>query len=360
MDQGQLVGEGIAPLVVAEISANHLGSRSRFLELIEASAEAGADLVKFQTYTADTMTLNVDSGQFQVSPDHPLWGGRPLYALYQEAMTPWEWQGEGFELARKCGIDAFSSPFDRSAVDFLAQFDPPAYKIASLEVIDIDLISYAARQGRPVIISGGAATTAELAVALEAANRSGASQTIPMLCTSAYPARPADSRLSTIPAWAATFQTPVGLSDHSLGITTAIAAVALGACMVEKHVTLSRSDGGVDSAFSTEVGELVDLVQCVREAWTSVQGGVRTEPLPAEDESCRLRRSLHVATDVKVGDVITRDNVRSLRPAGGWAPAHLDSVLGLQFSRSVPMGTPFTLDLIAEAPGASRAAFTDD
>lgn len=344
-----LLGTDGPPVLIAEISGNHMGSRSRFLELIQVAAEAGADLIKFQTYTPDTITLPVDTPAFRISAGHGLWGGRTLYSLYQEAMTPWEWHAEGFELARSLGADAFSSPFDWSAVDFLEQFDPPAYKIASLEVTDLDLIGYVSSKGRPVVISGGAATTAEMARAVEHATAKGASQVIPMLCTSSYPADPADARLMTIPAWTSTFGRPVGLSDHTLGIGVAVAAVALGCRVVEKHLTLSRGDGAIDGAFSMQPDEFAQLVLEVRAAWQAVQG-VRTEPIEAEAESRRLRRSLYVSTSVKAGDTITRENVRSVRPAGGLETIRLEELLGRRFGRRAEMGTPMTLDLI-ESPG---------
>ncbi len=338
------------PLLVAEISGNHMGSRQRFLELIHATAEAGADLVKFQTYTADTITLDVDAPSFRVSDEHPLWPGRRLHSLYQEASTPWEWQGEGFELARKLGIDAFSSPFDWSSVDFLEQFDPPAYKIASIEVTDLDLIEYVASKGRPVIISSGAATTAELAQGMEVARRSGASQVIPLLCTSSYPADPAQARLATIPAWSRTFDTPVGLSDHTLGIGVAVAAVALGARVIEKHITLRRDEGGVDAAFSMQPEEMAQLAAEMKVAHVACQG-IRTGPVPGEEESLRFRRSLYVALDVRAGDPVTRQNVRSVRPAGGLPTARLVEILGARFTRDAAAGTPMDYRLIEGSSG---------
>ena len=337
------------PLLIAEISGNHMGSQSRFMELIHSAAESGADLVKFQTYTPDTITLPVDTPDFRISPTHDLWGGRTLYSLYQEAMTPWDWQGEGFELARSLGIDALSSPIDRSAVDFLEQFNPPAYKIASREATDLDLIDYVSAKGRAVIISSGAASLGEIAEAVEHAALAGASEVIPMVCTSAYPADPADAQLRTIPAWSTTFGLPVGLSDHTLGIGVAVASIALGGRVVEKHLTLSRADGGVDGAFSMEPDEFAQLSREMRSAWQAVQG-VRTRPIAAEDESRRLRRSLYVAVDVvKAGDAITRENVRSVRPAGGLPTVRLGELLGRRFGRSARMGTPMSMDLI-EAP----------
>ncbi len=341
----RLLGPEDPPRIVAEISGNHKGSHSRFLELIHAAAESGADYVKFQTYTADTMTLNVDTPEFRISADHELWGGRSLYSLYQEAMTPWDWQGEGFELARSLGIEAFSSPFDRTSADFLDQFAPPAFKIASLEVTDLDLIGYVASKGRPVIISSGAASLAELAVALECSDASGAPQTIPMLCTSAYPASPADARLRAIPAWRDTFNGPVGLSDHTLGIGVAVASVALGCRIVEKHITLNRGDGGVDSAFSMEPSEMAQMAAEMHNAWLAVEGAIGAY-VQAEDESRRLRRSLYVAVDVAAGEIITRDNVRPVRPAGGLETARLEDLLGRRFGRGASAGTPMTLDLL--------------
>lgn len=334
------------PLVVAEISANHNGTEQRFLDLIRAAVDCGADLVKFQTYTADTLTLRVDRPEFRISAGHPLWGGMLLHDLYRAAHTPWEWHAAGFELAAELGVGAFSSPFDASAVDFLEQFDPVAYKIASLEIGDLPLIRRAAATGRPVVISAGTARTSELARAVEAAQDAGASQVALLLCTSSYPAPASEANLLTIPAWHSALGIPIGLSDHTRGIGVSIAAVALGARLIERHFTLDRSEGGFDAEFSLEPHELTQLVTEVRDAWSAL-GQVRTGPTKAESESQRLRRSLWVADDVAAGDVVTTGNVRSVRPAGGMDPAWLPELLGRCFASDVVAGTPMSWELLA-------------
>lgn len=342
----QLSDSTLPPVVVAEISGNHNGDRDRFLDLIRAAADTGVDAVKFQTYTADTITLPVDSGAFRVSDDHPLWPGARLYDLYEQAHTPWEWHDEGFALARNLGIEAFSSPFDKTATDFLEQFDPPAFKIASLEIVDLPLISYVASKGRPVIISVGTANMTEVAAAVDAARVGGAAEIVVLQCTSSYPADPADANLLTIPMLAAELHVPVGLSDHTMGIGVSIAAVALGARMIEKHFTLSRADGGVDAAFSLEPAELTQLVSEARNAFLAL-GSPRVSAPEAEAESLRLRRSLYVAADVRRGDVITEANVRSVRPNGGLPPADIGSLVGRRFAADACVGTPMAWDLVA-------------
>lgn len=333
------------PVVVAEISGNHNGDRQRFLDLIRAAADTGVDAVKFQTYTADTITLPVDSGAFRISADHPLWPGARLYDLYEQAHTPWSWHHSGFALARELGIEAFSSPFDKTATDFLEEFDPPAYKIASLEIVDLPLITYVASKGRPVIISAGTANAAEVCAAVEAARQGGASDVVVLQCTSSYPAEPRDANLRTIPALAAQLDVAVGLSDHTMGIGVSIAAVALGARVIEKHFTLSRSDGGVDSAFSLEPTELAELVTEARNAFVAL-GSPRTNAHTAEAESLRLRRSLYVATNVVSGELITEENVRSVRPNGGLAPVEIYKLLGKRFRADAEVGTPMSWSLV--------------
>ncbi len=334
------------PLVVAEISANHNGTERRFLDLIRAAADCGADMVKFQTYTADTLTLCVDRPEFRVSAAHPLWGGMLLHDLYQAAHTPWQWHAAGFELAAELGLGAFSSPFDATAVDFLEQFDPIAYKIASMEVGDLPLIERAAATGRPIVMSAGTARTSELARAIETAADAGAAEVVLLLCTSSYPAPVAEANLRTIPAWREAFGIPIGLSDHTLGIAVSIAAVALGARLVERHFTLDRAEGGFDAEFSLEPAELTQLVAGVRDAWSAL-GKVRTGPTGAEAESQRMRRSLWVAEDVSAGETITAANVRSVRPAGGLDPALLPELLGRRFAVDASIGTPMAWDLLA-------------
>jgi pseudaminic acid synthase len=334
------------PIVVAELSGNHNGNRGRFLDLIRAAAQAGADAVKFQTYTADTMTLPIDSPDFRVSDDHPLWPGARLYDLYEQAHTPWEWHAEGFALARSLGIDAFSSPFDRTATDFLEDFDPPMYKIASLEVTDLPLIRYVASKSRPVVLSVGTADFAEIAEAVQAARDGGASEIVVLQCTSSYPADPADANLRTIPTLREALGVYVGLSDHTVGVGVSIAAVALGARLIEKHFTLNRTDGGVDSAFSLEPTELRVLVDGVRDAHLAL-GTSRIQPPAAEAESKRLRRSLYVAADVRAGDIVDDVVVRAVRPGGGLKPGLMPDLIGRRFAVDAVAGTAMSWDLLS-------------
>lgn len=333
------------PYIIAEISGNHGGSLERARELVIAAAEAGADSVKFQTYTADTLTLRSDAPAFRISDGHDLWGGRTLHDLYEEAHTPWEWHEELFALARENGIEPFSSPFDATAVDFLETLSPAMYKIASLEIIDTGLLRKVAATGRPVILSNGSASVAELATAVETLQSAGVTDLTVLACTSAYPADPKDSNLRSIPALRDVLGVPVGLSDHTLGIGVAIAAVALGARVIEKHLTLSRDEPTVDSAFSLEPAELASLVRETRAAWEAL-GETSPRVVSAESETHRLRRSLWVAENVRAGDPVTEQNVRSVRPAGGLAPVELDAVLGRRFTRDVPAATPMSWDLV--------------
>jgi N-acetylneuraminate synthase len=334
------------PLVVAELSGNHNGDRDRFLGLIRAASTAGADAVKFQTYTADTITLPVRTERFRISGDHPLWGGETLYDLYEKSHTPWEWHADGFALARELGMAAFSSPFDSTAVDFLEQFDPPCHKIASMEIVDIPLIRYAASTGRPLVISIGTASLAEVATAVEAARAGGANEVVLLQCTSSYPADPVDANLRTIPALRNALGVELGLSDHTLGIGVSVAAVALGARVIEKHFTLDRTDGGVDAAFSLTPSELAMLVTEVRTAHVAL-GSTRSMALPAEAESLRLRRSLYVVQDVTAGEYVAPTTVRSVRPSGGLPPIALESLIGRRFVADVLAGTPMSWDLVA-------------
>ncbi|WP_223694628.1 pseudaminic acid synthase [Leifsonia poae] len=333
-----------APLVVAEISGNHNGSLPRALDIVRAVADAGAQAVKIQTYTADTITLNVDSPAFRVSDGHELWGSRTLYDLYQEAHTPWEWHEPIFSLANDLGMLAFSTPFDETAVEFLESFDVPLYKIASLEIVDLPLIRQVAATGKPMILSVGTASIGEVAAAVEAARSGGCHDITLLACTSSYPAIPDDAHLRRMPVMAEMFGTKVGLSDHTLGIGVAVAATALGASVIEKHVTLARADGGVDSAFSLEPHELAQLVtEC--DAASRALGSASTWATSAENESLRLRPSLYVTSEVHAGDVVSHENVRSVRPGGGLAPVELDRIIGRRFARDATMGTAVDWDL---------------
>ena len=340
------VGEGARPLIVAELSGNHNGSLERALAIVDAAADAGADAVKLQTYTADTMTLDAGGRDFTIDDPSSPWHGRRLYDLYGEAATPWEWHPALFERARERGIACFSSPFDESAIAYLERFDPPAYKIASFELTDLPLIAAAARTGRPLIVSTGMATLEEIGAAVTTAREHGAPDVVLLKCTSTYPASPQNSHLRTIPDLRARFGCEVGLSDHTGGIGAAIAAVALGAAMIEKHVTLARADGGVDAAFSLEPHELAALVLESARAWEAL-GEVRYGPTRAERGSLRFRRSLYVADDVRAGDELTPRNVRIVRPGFGLPPSAYADVLGRRAARDLARGTALAWEHIA-------------
>ena len=333
------------PMIIAEISGNHNGSLDRALEIVRAAASAGAHAVKIQTYTADTITLDVDSPAFRVSEGHALWGSRTLHDLYEEAHTPWEWHQPIFALAQELGMLAFSTPFDETAVEFLESLDVPMYKIASLEIVDLPLIEQVAATGKPVILSVGTASIGEIADAVEAARRGGCDDLTLLACTSSYPAEPDDANLRRIPVMAEMFGVKVGLSDHTPGVGVSIAATALGATVIEKHVTLRRSDGGVDSAFSLEPEELRLLVDGCDDAARAL-GSAHVWTTGAEAESLRLRPSLYVSADVSAGDLVTADNVRSVRPAGGLPPADLPRVLGRRFAVDAAVGTPVSWDAL--------------
>jgi pseudaminic acid synthase len=332
------------PLIVAEISGNHNGSLPRALDIVRAIADTGAHAVKIQTYTADTITLNVDSPAFRISDGHELWGSRKLYELYEEAHTPWGWHEPIFSLARDLGMIAFSTPFDETAVDFLESLDVPVYKIASLEIVDLPLITQVAQTGKPMIISVGTASIAEAAEAVAAAKAGGCTDITLLACTSSYPAQPDDANLLRMPAMAKIFGTKVGLSDHTMGLGVSVAAAALGASVIEKHVTLRRSDGGVDSAFSLEPAELAQLVEACDMAVRAL-GSADSWASSAENESLRLRPSLYVSADVKAGDIASPLNVRSVRPSGGLPPKEIDRVIGRPFIVNAGPGTPVSWDL---------------
>jgi len=335
----------VKPFIIAEMSGNHNQSLERALKIVDLAAEAGVDAVKLQTYTPDTMTLDIHTGEFFIRSETNLWKGQSLYNLYKEAYTPWEWHQAIFERCRQHGILAFSSPFDETAVDFLESLGAPAYKIASFENIDLPLIRKAASTGKPIILSTGMATAAELDEAVRAIRGQGNDQIVLLKCTSTYPAAPEYSNLATIPHMRELFQTEVGLSDHTLGIGTAIAAVALGATVIEKHVTVSRAEGGVDAAFSLEPDELRQLVVETERAWLSL-GRVHYGPTEAEKPSLDHRRSLYIGADLKAGDTLTREHVRVIRPGHGLPPKYLDLVLGKRVKRDVAKGTPLSWDLL--------------
>ncbi|WP_018908198.1 pseudaminic acid synthase [Salinispora arenicola] len=340
-----LVGPGEPPLVVAEVSGNHNGSLDRALEIVDAVAASGAQALKLQTYTPDTITIDHDGPAFRISDGHDLWGGENLYQLFQRAHTPYEWHGPIFERARRHGLTVFSSPFDHTAVELLEELNAPAYKIASSELVDLPLIRLVASTGKPLVISTGMATMAEIDAAVRAAREGGADGVVLLACTASYPAPPQDSNLRRVPVLADAFGLPVGLSDHTPGIGVPVASVALGACLVEKHVTLARADGGVDSDFSLEPAELAALRVETERAWAAL-GSAVVGPTPTEREGLRFRRSLHVVADVRAGEPVTRANVRSIRPAGGLHPDELDRVLGRTFAWDVRRGTPLSWEQI--------------
>lgn len=342
---GRRIGAGNPPFVIAELSGNHNGSLDRAIAIVDAVAGAGAPAVKLQTYTADTLTIDVDSPAFRVGADHDLWGGRTLYDLYTQAHTPWGWHRPLFERARRHGLVPLSSPFDPSAVALLEELGTQVYKVASAEIVDLPLIREIGRTGKPVIISTGMATLGEIDAALTAARAGGAGAVILLVCTAAYPATPDEARLLAIPALREAFGVPVGLSDHTRGVGVSVAAVALGAVVIEKHVTLSRADGGVDAAFSLEPAELAALVtetDAARRAVTAPRFG----PTPGEVDVLRLRRSLYVVAGVRAGDAVTTENVRSIRPAGGLPPDTIAVLLGRRFTQDAPRGTPMSWDLV--------------
>lgn len=339
--------------VVAEISANHNQSFAKAVEIIEAAREAGADAVKIQTYTADTLTIRSDEECFRVSGG-TLWDGRTLHDLYAEAYTPWNWQPQLKEIANGLGLDLFSSPFDDSAVDFLEQMDVPAYKIASFEIVDLPLIRRVASTGKPVIISTGMASLEEIDEAVRTFREAGGCQLALLKCSSAYPAPPEEINLRTIPHLAATFGAPVGLSDHTLGIAVSVAAVAIGAVIVEKHLTLSRSVPGPDSVFSLEPEEFKEMVDAIRDVEKAL-GRVSYKAGSNESRSCNFRRSLFVVRDVHSGEVFTYENVRSIRPAHGLHTRHLEEVVGRHAARDIKRGTPLSWSLVADVPSVVPA-----
>lgn len=335
---------GKSVYVIAELSANHGGSKARALEVIHAAREAGADAVKFQHYTAETITVRSDHPDFRVSGG-TLWDGRQLADLYAEAMTPWEWTADLVAEANKLGIDWLSSPFDNTAVDFLEQFNIATYKIASFELVDLPLIRYVASKGKPMIMSTGMSTLEEIDAAVRAAQNAGAPQVSVLRCNSTYPANSSEMDLAAIPAMIAKWGIPVGLSDHTMTSVTAISAVALGATIIEKHITIRRSDGGPDGAFSLEPHEFAAMIRDIREA-SSALGTARFGPSASEVNSLKFRRSLRAVTAIKAGDQITEHNVRSVRPAGGLPPDDFSRVSGLKAKRDIAVGDPITNDLL--------------
>ncbi|TVO54361.1 pseudaminic acid synthase [Denitromonas halophila] len=342
---GRRIGLGESPFIIAEMSGNHNQSLDRALEIVDAAAKAGAHGLKIQTYTPDTMTIDLDEREFHISDSKSLWAGTSLYKLYGEAYTPWEWHKPIFDRARELGMIPFSSPFDETAVDFLESLNVPCYKIASFENTDVQLIRRVAATGKPLIISTGMATAAELDESVRAAREAGCRDLILLKCTSTYPATAENTNIRTIPHMRELFGCEVGLSDHTMGSGVSVASVALGATVIEKHFTLCRADGGVDSAFSLEPAELTDLVEATERAWQAL-GSVSYGPTEAERKSLQYRRSLYVVEAVTAGQVLTRENVRAIRPGLGLPTKYFDVVVGKRVARDVARGTALTWDLI--------------
>ncbi len=340
---GRSIGTGHAPFVIAEMSGNHNQSLDRALEIVEAAAAAGSHAIKLQTYTADTITLDVRGGNFEIKDPDSLWSGKNLHDLYKLAYTPWDWHEPIMKRAQQLGLICFSSPFDETAVDFLNELDAPAFKIASFENNHLPLIAKAASTGKPLIISTGMASLAELEQAVDTAREAGCEQLVLLKCTSTYPASPENTNIQTIPHLRQLFGVEVGLSDHTMGIGVSVASVALGACVIEKHFTLSRAEGGVDSAFSLEPSELHALVVESERAWQAL-GNVRYGPTEVERKSLVFRRSIYVSDDIQEGEVFSSDNLRIVRPGDG-APPHLyEQLLGRVARRDFKRGTPLSFD----------------
>ncbi|MEH1919324.1 pseudaminic acid synthase [Nostoc sp.] len=341
---GIQIGQNHPPFIVAEMSGNHNQSLERALEIVEAAAKAGVNALKIQTYTADTMTLDINEGEFYINNPDSLWHGNSLYQLYQQAYTPWEWHKPIFHRCKELGIIGFSTPFDASAVDFLESLEVPFYKIASFENTDFPLIRKVASTRKPMIISTGMATVAELDETVITAREAGCQDLILLKCTSTYPATPENSNLLTIPHLHDLFNVQVGLSDHTMGIGVAVVSVALGATFIEKHFTLRRVDGGVDSAFSMEPEEMQQLVIESERAWQAL-GNIKYGATEAEKESLVFRRSLYIAKDMKAGDIFTSENLRAVRPGLGLSPKYYDTILGKKIKQDAKIGTPISWNL---------------
>jgi N-acetylneuraminate synthase len=343
------IGPEHQPFIVAEMSGNHNGDLDRALAIVDAVADSGAQALKLQTYTPDTITLDSDRPEFFVDAEHELWGSKNLYALYQDAHTPWEWHQPIFERARGRGLVAFSSPFDPTAIELLEDLNCPAYKVASAELVDLPLVRAMASTGKPLLMSTGMATVGEIAAAVEIAREAGCEDLVVLGCTAAYPADENDCNVRKLPVIADTFDCVVGYSDHTHGIGASVAAVAMGACVIEKHVTISREDGGVDSAFSLGSDELTALVVETERAWRAL-GRPRIGPTAGEQAVRRLRRSLYVTRDVKAYEVVGEDNVRSIRPANGLPTIELDRLRGWVFAHDVAFATPTSWEMFIPPP----------
>ncbi len=339
--EGISIGPDFPPFIVAELSGNHNQSIDRAKQLVDAAAAAGVQAIKLQTYTADTMTLNLDSGEFSVEDPDNLWAGYTLHKLYDQAHTPWEWHKELFDYIYSKGCIPFSSPFDETAVDFLETLSCPMYKIASFEITDLPLIKKVAMTGKPMIMSTGMASISEIDEAVNCARDNGCKELILLKCTSTYPASPADTNLLTIPHLAKMTNTLSGISDHTLGIGVSVAAVALGAVLIEKHITLDRNDGGVDSTFSMEPSEFKDLVIQSNQAWAAL-GGVTYGGTRNEEKSKMYRRSIYVKRDIEIGDALSKDNIIIIRPSLGLSPKHFDMVIGQTAINNLKKGHPLS------------------
>ncbi|MGM0860302.1 pseudaminic acid synthase [Bacillus atrophaeus] len=342
---GRSIGPHHPPFIIAEMSGNHNQSLERAFKIIEAAAKAGAHALKIQTYTADTMTLNMSTKDFTIEDNNSLWSGSTLYTLYQQAYTPWEWHKPIFDKCRELGMIPLSTPFDESAVDFLEDLGVPIYKIASFENTDIPLIKKVAATGKPIIISTGMATVAEIDETIRAAKEAGCKELILLKCTSTYPASPENTNISTIPHMKELFNCQVGLSDHTMGTGVAVASVALGATVIEKHFTLSRADGGVDSAFSLEPPELKELVIETERAWQAL-GQITYGPTDKEKASLKFRRSIYVTNDIKAGDLFSKENIKVVRPGYGLEPKYFDLIIGRTAKKHISAGTPLEWDSI--------------
>lgn len=341
----KIISKSHKPFIIAEMSGNHNQSLERAFEIVDAAAATGADALKLQTYTADTMTLDRSDNEFFIEDKNSLWEGESLYNLYKKAYTPWDWHKPIIERCKQKGIICFSTPFDLSSVEFLEGLNMPAYKIASFENIDLPLIRAVAKTGKPIIVSTGMATVSEIHDIVETIRKEGNEQFVLLKCTSTYPATPENTNIVTIPHMRELFRCEVGLSDHTMGVGVAVASIALGATVVEKHFTLSRADGGVDSAFSLEPKELDDLVKETERAWKSI-GSVSYGPTEAEKKSLVYRRSIYISKDVKSGDIIGPENVKIIRPGLGLAPKYFDIIIGRKFKKDSLMGTPLDWKLI--------------
>jgi N-acetylneuraminate synthase len=339
----RVVGNGHPPLIVAEMSANHNQSLDRALEIVDAAAEAGADALKIQTYTADTITLDIDEDEFFISDPNSLWKGKSLYKLYQEAYTPWEWHEHIFERCRHHGIIGFSSPFDKTAVDYLENLDVPCYKIASFELVDLPLIKYVAATGKPMILSTGMANTEEIHEAIDTARLGGCKEIAVLHCVSGYPAPAEDYNLRVIPDMIERYGLVTGLSDHTLGNITAITSIAMGASIIEKHFTLDKNNGGPDDSFSLEPEELENLCKDSKTAWESL-GQISYERKKSERKNAVFRRSLYVVRNIKAGEIITKENVRSIRPGFGIAPKFFEQVMGRVALHDIGRGKPLSME----------------